>query len=93
MAPTIALPLSSRTPSSSHQPVSQSAIEGWTMREMVHFEKHAKIMGISNNPAGCVERTRRASIMKVRNLISTSSYHHQKFIFYVIVFSDPADQY
>jgi hypothetical protein len=64
------------------------------MREIVHFVKHAKIMGIREDPAGCVRRTRRASSMKVRQLtISTELYHDRNIIVYVIIFSEPADQH
>jgi hypothetical protein len=54
MAPTIASTLlSGNTSNSSYAPV----VDGG----LVHFAKHAKLMGISKDPAGYVQRTRRAS--------------------------------
>jgi hypothetical protein len=37
-----------------------SAMEEWTTADIVYFAKHAKIMDIREDPAGCVRRTRRA---------------------------------
>jgi hypothetical protein len=71
MAPSIVVLLSSEVKD-------QLAMEGWTRREMVHFAKHAKVMDISEDPAGCVQRTRRASTMKVRPLNSTVNCNKTK---------------
>jgi hypothetical protein len=60
------------------QAKARSTIKGSTRLQIVNFAKHARIMDISIDPAGCVQRTRRASTMKVRRLNHTGRVTRSK---------------